>query len=133
MNSTGARIKKLALEIDGEKIQGSVAFARGVLWVHIGGRTFTYEPPERAGRRGKHRGAVTANPGEIAAPMPGKIIKLMVKPGEKVAADQVLVVMEAMKMEYILKAQVDGLVAEVSCEPGQQVSLGEKLVKLDIA
>lgn len=124
-------MKKLAIEIDGRMVEGSVVSAKGVLWVHLEGETFVYEPPRR-GRRGGKGSAGAANPGEIVAPMPGKIIKILVGPGDKVSAGQVLLVMEAMKMEYTLKAQADGDVAEVRCEPNQQVTLGQVLVKLEV-
>lgn len=123
-------MKKLSFEIDGRQVEGTVAFARGTLWVHLNGETYTFETPRRENRRGG-KGAGATHPGEIAAPMPGKIIKILVKPGEAVTAHQVLLVMEAMKMEYTLKAQVDGKVESVGCEAGQQVALGQILVKLD--
>jgi biotin carboxyl carrier protein len=126
-------MKKLIFDIDGKQIEGIAAFSRGTLWVHMKGQTFTVEVPKRAGRRGGRSSGANANPGEISAPMPGKIIKLMVKESDKVAAQQVLLVMEAMKMEYTLKAQSDGTVSEVKCVAGDQVSLGQLLVKLDIA
>lgn len=123
-------MKKICLEINGKQVEGTVLSARGQLWVHLNGETFVYDPPRRGGRRGGRAGAAK-NPGEIVAPMPGKIIKIMVKPGESVSTNQVILVMEAMKMEYTLKAQADGVVNSVSCEPGQQVVLSQLLVKLE--
>lgn len=124
-------MKKLAFDIDGRTVEGMVASSKGVLWVHLDGETFVYEPPKR-GRRGGKGAAAAANPGEIVAPMPGKIIKLLVGAGDKVTAGDVLLVMEAMKMEYTLKAQAEGTVAEIKCEPNQQVALGQVLVKLEV-
>lgn len=124
-------MKKLALEIDGRTVEGSVVSSKGVLWVHLDGETFVYEPPKRGRRGGKGAGAA-ANPGEIVAPMPGKIIKLLIGAGDNVSSGQVLLVMEAMKMEYTLKAQADGAVAGIHCEPNQQVTLGQVLVKLEV-
>jgi biotin carboxyl carrier protein len=105
-----------------------VAFANGTLWVHMDGETFTFESPKRQARG---KAAAAANKGEITAPMPGKIIKIMVKKDETIAAQQVLIVMEAMKMEYTLKAQLAGRVAEILCEAGQQVTLGQRLARLE--
>jgi biotin carboxyl carrier protein len=64
--------------------------------------------------------------------MPGKIIKILVEPGSKVTTGQVMLVMEAMKMEYTLKAQAEGIVEKIECAPGQQVALGQLLVKMEV-
>jgi acetyl/propionyl-CoA carboxylase alpha subunit len=125
-------MKKLSFEIDGKEVEGITAFSRGTLWVHMKGQTFTLEVPKRVGRRGGRSTGTGANPGEVTAPMPGKIIKLMVKEGDTVAAQQVLLVMEAMKMEYTLKALSEGKVSQMKCTAGDQVSLGQLLVKLDL-
>lgn len=125
-------MKKLTLEVDGRQVEGTVAYSGGMLWVHLNGQTFTYEPPRRGGRRGGSRAGTSSDPGEITAPMPGKIIKILAKEGESISAHQVLLVMEAMKMEYTLKAQADGKVDTISCAPGDQVALGQVLVKLEV-
>ncbi len=126
-------LKTVTVEIDGRPVQGVVAYSRGTLWVHLQGETFTYEVQKATARRGSRAISAASQSGEVLAPMPGKVIKLMVKTGEKVKTQQVLLIMEAMKMEYTLKAQIDGTVAHLDCEPGQQVALGQRLVKLDIA
>jgi biotin carboxyl carrier protein len=125
-------MKKVGLEIDGQRVEGTVAYSQGVLWVHMGGQTFTVDSAKRSRRGGGRGGAAGAHPGEIPAPMPGKIIKILVQKGERVAAQQVMLVMEAMKMEYTLKAQAEGAVGEISCEAGQQVTLGQVLIKLEL-
>lgn len=124
-------MKTLEIEIDGKRVQGRAALHQGRLWIHVEGETYVIEKSERRAR-GSKAGGSSVNPGEIHAPMPGKIIKVMVKPGDTVAANQVLLVMEAMKMEYTLKSAADGEVAELLCEPGQQVALGSLLVKLKL-
>jgi 3-methylcrotonyl-CoA carboxylase alpha subunit len=58
------------------------------------------------------------------APMPGKIIKVLVENGDTVKAGQPLVVMEAMKMEHTLAAPHDGTIASLAVEAGQQVEGG---------
>jgi biotin carboxyl carrier protein len=83
------------------------------------------------GRRrwGKKADAAHAagGPQRIVAPMPGKIVRVLVKAGDSVRARQGLVVMEAMKMENELRASADGLVAELPVREGQSVDAGTLL------
>mgnify|MGYP006271137605 CR=1 FL=1 len=76
-------------------------------------------------------GAAQHKEEDIRAPMTGKIIKIAVAPGEHVEADALLVVMEAMKMEYRLTAPHAGVVETVTCAQGDQVELGTRLVTLE--
>ncbi len=123
-------MKTFDVQIDGETIQAYGATSVGLLWVHADGKTFTIETEKRS-RRGKTPGG-HANPGEVVSPMPGKIIKLMTEVGADVKAGQALLVMEAMKMEYTLKASADAKVSTVDCEAGQQVTLGQCLIRLEV-
>ena len=73
-----------------------------------------------------HRAA--AGPQRLAAPMPGKIVRVFVRPGDAVTARQPLVVVEAMKMENELRANRDGTVAEVHVREGVSVEAGAPLI-----
>jgi glutaconyl-CoA/methylmalonyl-CoA decarboxylase subunit gamma len=73
-----------------------------------------------------HRAA--AGPQRLAAPMPGKIVRVFVRPGDAVTARQPLVVVEAMKMENELRANRDGTVAEVHVREGLSVEAGAPLI-----
>jgi acetyl/propionyl-CoA carboxylase alpha subunit len=70
-------------------------------------------------------------PGSLHAPMPGRIVKLEVATGDEVVEGQVLVVLEAMKMEHTLRAPTPGVVRSVSAAPGQQVEAGMVLVVVE--
>jgi len=70
--------------------------------------------------------------GALTAPMPGTVVRVDVGPGAAVTAGQVLVVLEAMKMEHAVRAQADGTVAQVGVEPGQQVEAGALLVVVEV-
>jgi biotin carboxyl carrier protein len=67
-------------------------------------------------------------PQSIVAPMPGKIVRVLVETGEAVHMRQPLVVMEAMKMENELRASRDGTVAEIRVREGTSVDAGALLV-----
>jgi biotin carboxyl carrier protein len=85
------------------------------------------------GRRFRSADAAGAagGPGEIVAPMPGRIVRVLVAPGDEVAARQGVVVVEAMKMENELTAPRAGRVAEISVVEGQSVEAGLILVRLE--
>lgn len=70
-------------------------------------------------------------PARVQAPMPGKIVRVLVPVGQEVAAGQGLVVMEAMKMENELRAARAGRVREVKVAEGQAVETGALLVVLE--
>lgn len=68
---------------------------------------------------------------EIKAPLPGKIAMLRAEPGQKVQAGDVLVILEAMKMEHALTASRDGVIAETLVHEGRQVKAADVLVRLE--
>ncbi|WP_207484258.1 acetyl/propionyl/methylcrotonyl-CoA carboxylase subunit alpha [Arenibaculum pallidiluteum] len=72
--------------------------------------------------------AAEAGAGKLTAPMPGKVIAVLVEPGALVAKGQALVVLEAMKMEHTIKAPADGTVELVRYAVGDQVEDGAELI-----
>jgi len=77
------------------------------------------------------RAAHRAAGGGLEAPMPGKVIKLSVVPGQRVSRGEEVLVVEAMKMENALRAPRDGTVKSVSAQVGDMVSPGLVLVELE--
>jgi biotin carboxyl carrier protein len=66
----------------------------------------------------------------IKAPLPGTIITVLVKPGDKVTLGQKLLTMEAMKMENNVLSEKDGIVKTVNVKPGQAVAQNDVLVEI---
>jgi biotin carboxyl carrier protein len=81
----------------------------------------------RFGRKDEVAQAGGSGPLRVVAPMPGKIVRVLVRTGEAVQARQPLIVIEAMKMENELRAAAAGTVAEVLVEEGQSVEAGALL------
>ncbi|MCA3206657.1 biotin/lipoyl-containing protein, partial [Cupriavidus sp.] len=75
-----------------------------------------------------HAGESEGEGGKLTAPMPGKVIAVMVEPGSKVTRGTPLLVMEAMKMEHTIAAPSDGVVSEVLYGVGEQVTEGAQLL-----
>jgi urea carboxylase len=81
-------------------------------------------------------GANDALPGGHAAAcaaVPGNVWKVLVAAGDRVAAGQVVVLLESMKMEMEVTAPVDGVVQEVSCRVGRTVAQGQRLLSIEVA
>jgi len=120
-----------SLLIEGRSYEVDVFAMDGGLVVHVSGQPFRVEL--QAGHQA--RAGVAASPaagGEtIRAPMPGKAVRVLVRPGDRVGAGDGVVVIEAMKMENELKALAGGRVREVRVAEGKAVAAGEVLVVLE--
>lgn len=67
-------------------------------------------------------------PDDIIAPMPGRVLDVAVKPGETVEKGQSILVLEAMKMENVIKANGNGIVSTITVKPGDALEKGQILV-----
>jgi len=72
-----------------------------------------------------------AGGGHVVAPMHGQILEVHVREGQTVSKGDCLAVLEAMKMQHQIRAEVDGTIAAVRCTPGTQVPAGDVLVEID--
>jgi 3-methylcrotonyl-CoA carboxylase alpha subunit len=72
-----------------------------------------------------------AGAGSLAAPMPGKVIKVLTQPGARVAKGDALLILEAMKMEHTIIAPAAGVVKEIHYATGEQVLEGAELITLE--
>ena len=105
------------------------ADAAGGLAVRVGATpvAVTLNGRRRWGRKEDAAGG-GSGPRRVIAPMPGKVVRLLVKPGDSVTARQAVVVVEAMKMENELRAGREGVVTEVHAREGLSVEAGALLV-----
>ena len=101
--------------------------------VHVDGRAVPVTLLGANSRRTRARGHGAADTGSVSivAPMPGRIVKVLVKPGDTVAPRQALVVVEAMKMENELRSPRAGTVVEVRAREGAPVDANVLLVLLE--
>jgi glutaconyl-CoA/methylmalonyl-CoA decarboxylase subunit gamma len=84
----------------------------------------------RRGRRTDEAADAGSGPQQLTAPMPGKVLRVLVKPGDVVDARQPLVVIEAMKMENELRAGRGGTISEVHAREGRSVDAGALLLTI---
>jgi acyl-CoA carboxylase subunit alpha len=113
---------QVTLEIAGVRHGFGVTRAGDAIWVSsaLGSVRLTLldrlPPPQQA-----------AEPGSLIAPMPGNVTRVAAAPGDRVAAGQPVLVIEAMKMEHTITAPAAGVLAELRVGPGQQVNGGDVL------
>ncbi len=110
------------------------ASAPGTWDLHIAGRRLTAEVVDertRAIRAMTRASTGPVGPRPVKAPMPGLVVRIDVVAGDAVRAGQGVLIMEAMKMENELKADVSGVVARVLAQPGQAVEKGAVLIEFE--
>lgn len=118
----------LSLIIDGASHEVTVAPAGdGSATVTVDGTPVGVSIDGRR-RWGRKDDQGSTGPQRVSAPMPGKVVRVLVKKGDAVRARQPLVVVEAMKMENELRALREGTVADVLAREGQSVDAGALLV-----
>jgi len=113
-------------------VSGRIAYAvreKRRVWVFIDGRT--YVVVESNDRDAPDRVHVTDDHVALSAPMPATVIAIKVAPGQAVAAGDLLVLLEAMKMEMPITAPHDGRVKSLACREGELVQPGVPLLELE--
>jgi biotin carboxyl carrier protein len=122
----GSDADRVALLLDGLRRSCAIVCRDAVYWVHSPlGSSELHEVPRFPPPAGEDEH------GGCRAPMPGRILAVRTAPGERVTKGQVLVVLEAMKMEHEVRAPEDGVVREVPVDVGQQVDANALLVILE--
>jgi biotin carboxyl carrier protein len=120
-----------SIDVDGSEInprRAAVVPVAGGVWVSLDGHCEFFEVV-----RGTAPLPPPASDPDVRAPMTGRIVSVRVKPGDGVKSGDVLVTLEAMKMEYRLAAPSGGKVAAVQCAEGDRVNIGTVLVTLETA
>lgn len=109
----------------------------GAVGIEIGGKVYEAVVSPGDAKRGREgfsapsTAAPPAGPVSIKAPMPGRVVRVLVAVGEHVTARQPVVVIEAMKMENELRTPIDGMVKEILVTPGAAVESAAVLVVVD--
>ena len=109
---------------DGRTCLAHAAKVGDVWWVHLNGRTYKWERIEPGSSGAEDEGG-------LVAPMPGKVLEVLVAQGDVVEAGTPLMVLEAMKMEHRIVASTDGTVVAVHYAAGDQVAQGAVLLDLE--
>jgi len=115
-------------------VAGRLAYAAGppqARWVFLDGHVYVIDVRPAAGDPATAPDRRHDDELALASPMPATVAAVNVAPGQTVARGDVLVMLEAMKMELPIRAPRAGRVARVACKPGQLVQPGIALVELE--
>jgi 3-methylcrotonyl-CoA carboxylase alpha subunit len=118
---------RLTVQLEDASVAGSVVRLGDRIEVFLPGAHHTLElhDPLRQELMVESRG------GELAAPIPGKIVAVLVQTGDRVEKDAPLLILEAMKMEHTIGAPAPGRIARILCRVGEQVDEGAELIEFE--
>jgi len=126
----GTPIHHLRIDQTSRSLIGRPGERRGTWHLTIEGQPVSAEVVDERTKAIRAMAGVeeTASAGTLVAPMPGMVVRILVEPGQTVAAGQGVIVVEAMKMENELRSPAAGVVAHVAVSAGQAVEKGALLI-----
>ena len=114
--------------IGGRSLEAHVDPHAGDLLISVAGQEFSVVVRDPREWKRKHGGSVASEGRQqVVAPMPGKVVRVLAKAGEKIEAGQGILVVEAMKMQNEVRAPKSGQVERMLVSEGQSVNAGEVL------
>jgi acetyl-CoA/propionyl-CoA carboxylase biotin carboxyl carrier protein len=127
-----AERERLTVEVGGKRLEVTVPAGLGGSRAAggVSGAGVFGSGGARGSRRGRGRSAPTGSGNTLVSPMQGTIVKIVASEGQRVSAGDVIVVLEAMKMEQPLTANQDGTVTGLAVEVGQTVTAGAAICEL---
>lgn len=132
VDSTPISDNCLSLLVNGKAFTVYFAEANGKKYFSIGGEQFCIEETKSEASAASGAGATAVDEAPVAAsPMPGKVVKILVREGDQVEQGQGLVIVEAMKMENEIKSPVKGKVEKVNFKSGDLVDAAQPIIELE--
>ena len=126
--------EKRTVKVNGEEFEVEINLNDdGTYDATVEGQTFTIEVPnaQAAPRARRGVGAKKKTAGTVSANIPGKVVTVEVNEGDVVKEGQVILILEAMKMQNEIQAPVNGTVISVACEEGQAIEANVPLVIIE--
>lgn len=119
--------------VDGEELEVEIEVVDGKWIATVMGKTFTIEVPDAIPTVQKKRssGKKKKKSGTVSANIPGKIVTIEVKEGQQVLEGQVVLILEAMKMQNEIQAPVNGTVISVNCGEGDSIEANVPLIVIE--
>jgi biotin carboxyl carrier protein len=121
---------ELTLFIDGGARRVFAAATEEKVFIHIHGHIFSFDRVSADQKLFSRDALEFGAKDHVATPMPGKVVKILVKEGDRVALKQPLVIVESMKMENEIKSPTDGTIVSIHFAPGDLVEPGKPIIKI---
>ena len=118
---------QLKIKIGERIIKSIITEGEKEKFVFVDGHVFRVRPVELTGKKKVRK----KEEGDLCSPISGKVVSVKVKNGDSVNKGDVLMVIEAMKMEYIIRAPFDGKVKNVNFKENDQVEIGKSTVDVE--
>ena len=116
----------------GDKIQKAyVASDNGKVFVHIDGKVVVFDKVIEGQKSFSREALEYGSKDQVSTPMPGKIVKILVKEGDRVTLKQPLVIVESMKMENELKSPSNGVIKSIHFAAGDLVGTGQPIIRIE--
>ena len=125
---------KRKIVIDDEEFEVTLSNNKGVWKVLVDGHEFSVKTDGGAGRkvvRKRKESRKSVKSGVVSSPIPGKIVSLSVGNGDSVLEGDVVMILEAMKMQNEIQAPISGKITQMSCEPGDSIEANSPLLIIE--
>jgi len=126
--------EKRKIIVDGQEFEVDIELIDGKWEVTLSGKTFIVESDsaKRHFRRARESESISkiGATGTISSSIPGKVVSILVSEGDSISAGDVVLVLEAMKMQNEIKATIDGVVSEIKCDAGERVEANVPLLEI---
>jgi len=118
---------QLKIKIGGRLIKSIITEGEKEKYVFLDGDVFKVKPVELTGMKKTKK----KDDGDLSSPISGKVVIVKVKSGDRVKKGDVLMVIEAMKMEYLIRSPFDGKVKKVNFKEKDQIEIGQNTVEIE--
>ena len=125
--------EKRKVIVDGTEFDVDIEMDDGIWTATVEGRTFKIELPDSGPvvKKKRSQGGKKKKSGTVSANIPGKIVTIEINEGDVVEEGQVILILEAMKMQNEIQAPISGTVSSVTCEEGQSIEANVPLVVIE--
>jgi len=117
---------QLKIKIGDRIIKSVITEGEKEKFVFVDGDVFKVKPVELTGRKKTDK----KEEGDLSSPISGKVVTIKVKNGDSIKKGDVLMVIEAMKMEYLIRAPFDGKVQKINFKEKDQIEIGQNTLEL---
>ena len=118
---------QLKIKIGDRIVKSVITEGEKEKYVFVDGDVFKVKPVELTGKKKTKK----KDEGDLSSPISGKVVNVKVKNGDSVKKGDVLLVIEAMKMEYLIRAPFDGKVKKVNFKEKDQIEIGQNTVDIE--